>query len=129
MTSGRSAMVKFIKAALLGYVSRNGAQSCMDAYDRCPRDPDKLVQYLNNYNGGFFRFFNSQRQFQGRILNNRPRDEPQRYRSHQALKFPIDHLENEVPSRIFPDRTGTGHLKLDTHDSKDDGAFRFPFSD
>ncbi|KAK9890073.1 hypothetical protein WA026_008886 [Henosepilachna vigintioctopunctata] len=58
-------LISFGKAALLGYSSKGNAATCMYAYPQCPRDPDKLVEYLNNYNGGFFRFFggfNSQNQ-------------------------------------------------------------------
>ncbi|XP_045482211.1 uncharacterized protein LOC123686238 [Harmonia axyridis] len=51
-------LFSFGKAALLGYSSKGNAGTCMYAYPECPRDPEKLVEYLNNYNGGFFRFFN-----------------------------------------------------------------------
>lgn len=30
---------------------------CYRAYSQCPTDPEKLINYLNNHNGGFFRFF------------------------------------------------------------------------
>lgn len=43
---------------LLGYSSKGNTRSCLYAYPQCPQDPDRLVDYLNNYNGGFFRFFN-----------------------------------------------------------------------
>ena len=55
---GGSPVPVFAKAALLGYVSKGNSDSCLSAYPLCPREPDKLVQYLNNYNGGFFRYFN-----------------------------------------------------------------------
>lgn len=51
-------ILSFGKAALLGYSSKGNAGTCMYAYPECPRDPERLVEYLNNYNGGFFRFFN-----------------------------------------------------------------------
>lgn len=47
----------FGRAALLGVTSQGRPQSCRYAYPECPRDPDRLVEYLNNHNGGFFRFF------------------------------------------------------------------------
>ncbi|XP_072401835.1 uncharacterized protein [Diabrotica undecimpunctata] len=53
-----SPLVYFGRAALLGYTSKGNKGSCTTAYPNCPSDPDKLVQYLNNYNGGFFRYFN-----------------------------------------------------------------------
>lgn len=33
--------------------------TCRYAYPQCPTDPEQLVHYLNNHNGGFFRFFNA----------------------------------------------------------------------
>lgn len=48
------------RATLLGYNSRGDASSCTNAYPICPRNPDDLINYLNNYKGGFFRFFNQQ---------------------------------------------------------------------
>lgn len=53
-----SPLLQFGKAAVLGYTSKGNPRSCVSAYPTCPEDPDKLVEYLNNYNGGFFRFFN-----------------------------------------------------------------------
>lgn len=50
----------FTKAALLGVASRKDRNSCYSSYPRCPQDPDQLVKYLNNHNGGFFRYFNGQ---------------------------------------------------------------------
>lgn len=50
----------FGRAALLGYNSRGDPRSCTTAYPTCPQDPDQLINYLNNHNGGFFRFFNQQ---------------------------------------------------------------------
>lgn len=55
-----SPVLSFARAALLGYSSRGDLRSCITAYPTCPRDPDQLVNYLNNHNGGFFRFFNQQ---------------------------------------------------------------------
>ncbi|KAK3912462.1 Calponin-3 [Frankliniella fusca] len=52
-----SPLLVFGRAALLGYTAQGDPASCYSAYPACPRDPDRLVDYLNNYNGGFFRFF------------------------------------------------------------------------
>ncbi|XP_054272757.1 calcium-binding protein P-like [Macrosteles quadrilineatus] len=57
-----SPLLVFGRAALLGYTSRGDSRACLVAYPTCPRDPDHLVDYLNNHNGGFFRFFNQQLQ-------------------------------------------------------------------
>lgn len=55
-----SPLLMFGRAALLGYNARGDPRSCTTAYPTCPRDPDQLINYLNNHNGGFFRFFNQQ---------------------------------------------------------------------
>lgn len=39
--------------------SKNNPGTCRYAYAQCPNDPEQLVHYLNNHNGGFFRFFSS----------------------------------------------------------------------
>lgn len=127
-----SPVATFAKAVLLGFSSRGDLSSCYRAYSTCPKDPDRLVQYLNNYNGGFFRFFSGiPQQFpvraSKRILNNYG-DSGDRLtfhaglRSPKTLTFPSDketmferppvgHVK--VPM-VFPDRTGTGELRLDT---------------
>ncbi|KAL7287580.1 hypothetical protein TKK_0018229 [Trichogramma kaykai] len=55
--SGASPLILFGKAALLGYVYRGDPRVCYQEYPRCPRDQQELIVYLNNYKGGFFRFF------------------------------------------------------------------------
>lgn len=55
-------LLVFARAAFLGYTSKGDISACLTAYPTCPRDPDQLVYYLNNHNGGFFRFFNQQLQ-------------------------------------------------------------------
>ncbi|KAL1455631.1 hypothetical protein WDU94_009713 [Cyamophila willieti] len=55
-----SPFLVFGRAALLGYTTRGDPRQCLTAYPLCPRNPDQLVDYLNNHNGGFFRFFNQQ---------------------------------------------------------------------
>ncbi|XP_072755836.1 uncharacterized protein [Anoplolepis gracilipes] len=52
-----SPILSFARAAVLGYSSNGNPAMCFRAFPRCPRNPDKLVHYLNNHNGGFFRFF------------------------------------------------------------------------
>lgn len=39
--------------------SKNNPGTCRYAYSQCPNDPEELVHYLNNHNGGFFRFFSA----------------------------------------------------------------------
>lgn len=58
-----SPILLFARAALLGYSTKGDNKACFTAYPTCPKDPDKLVDYLNNHNGGFFRFFNQQLQY------------------------------------------------------------------
>lgn len=47
----------FGRAAFLGVTTKGNPTSCRYAYPQCPNDPEKLINYLNNHNGGFFRFF------------------------------------------------------------------------
>ncbi|XP_044730056.1 uncharacterized protein LOC123293335 [Chrysoperla carnea] len=56
--AAESPLLTFGKAAILGYTAKGNNYECTRAYPRCPRDPDQLLDYLNNHNGGFFRFFN-----------------------------------------------------------------------
>lgn len=49
----------FGRAVFLGMTSKGNTASCRYAYSQCPTDPEELVHYLNNHNGGFFRFFNA----------------------------------------------------------------------
>lgn len=53
-----SPLFVFGRAVFLGVTSKGNTGTCRYAYPLCPTDPDKLVDYLNNHNGGFFRFFN-----------------------------------------------------------------------
>ncbi|KAF5276937.1 hypothetical protein FQR65_LT03945 [Abscondita terminalis] len=181
-----SPLLEFGKAALLGYTSKGNVDTCLQSYPTCPKDPDRLVEYLNNYNGGFFRFFNglphpqmqnpyrkplypfnynrrlirADRKIQNKpvqyiedVLNNRIRfpsilDKPENYydeynqdeifyepeqftdyldeyvhvplRQSKGIAFSYtdkEYEKNRNPykpiSMVFPDRTGTGELKLD----------------
>lgn len=51
-----SPMFMFGRAALLGATMRDPYR-CYRSFPECPRDPDRLVDYLNNHNGGFFKMF------------------------------------------------------------------------
>ncbi|KAG7206939.1 hypothetical protein KM043_000831 [Ampulex compressa] len=53
-----SPILNFARAIILGYSNRGDSYQCYRAFPRCPRDPYRLVNYLNNHNGGFFQFFN-----------------------------------------------------------------------
>lgn len=88
------------------------------------------MQYLNNYNGGFFRLFSGTPKPSSatkRILNNHHNNDGDKFTFHAGLRSPkiltfpydkatvyhrpaIGHVK--VPM-VFPDRTGTGELKLD----------------
>lgn len=54
-----SPLFVFGRAVFLGMTSKNNSGTCRYAYSQCPNDPEQLVHYLNNHNGGFFRFFSS----------------------------------------------------------------------
>ncbi|KAF7390863.1 hypothetical protein HZH66_009343 [Vespula vulgaris] len=98
-----SPFLSFGKAALLGYTSKSNPRNCYQEYPRCPRNPDQLIHYLNNHNGGFFRFFNK--------LNhgNNPYARPYIVQNEQNQASSV-----EYGFKIGSDRTGTGELKFDT---------------
>ncbi|KOB79147.1 Uncharacterized protein OBRU01_00984, partial [Operophtera brumata] len=54
-----SPLFVFGRAVFLGMTSRGNTGTCRYAYPQCPTDPEQLIHYLNNHNGGFFRFFNA----------------------------------------------------------------------
>ncbi|KAF7993467.1 hypothetical protein HCN44_010062 [Aphidius gifuensis] len=54
-----SPLIAFGKSALMGYANKGNPDICYRQYPHCPRNPSDLVDYLNNHNGGFFRFFNN----------------------------------------------------------------------
>jgi hypothetical protein len=58
-----SPLMVFGRAILLGITTKGVPSTCFSAYPTCPRDPDRLVDYLNNHNGGFFRFFGTQQPY------------------------------------------------------------------
>ncbi|XP_069680268.1 uncharacterized protein [Periplaneta americana] len=98
-----SPLMVFGRAILLGMTTKGSPSTCFSAYPTCPRDPDRLVDYLNNHNGGFFRFFGTNQPYyppyhQGRIQNSlsrftttgRPQDTrgTQGNRGQTPLQFP-----------------------------------------
>lgn len=52
-----SPLYVFGRATVTGITAKGNPSACYRAYPQCPRDPEKLINYLNNHNGGFFRFF------------------------------------------------------------------------
>ncbi|XP_014474526.1 PREDICTED: uncharacterized protein LOC106744356 [Dinoponera quadriceps] len=105
--AGTSPMLNFARAAALGYSSWGDPAACYRAFPRCPRNPDKLLHYLNNHNGGFFRFFGGY----GRGGNPQ-----QSYASQGNSKFLRGRKRKALPpgyAGAVADRTGTGELKFD----------------
>ncbi|CAG5056963.1 unnamed protein product [Parnassius apollo] len=74
----------FGRAALLGMSSKNNPASCRYAYSLCPTDPEQLVYYLNNHNGGFFRFFNAPHR-EPQNINQLYNHLSQNYQSYQQV--------------------------------------------
>ncbi|XP_034944705.1 LOW QUALITY PROTEIN: uncharacterized protein [Chelonus insularis] len=104
-----SPLLLFGKSALIGYSNKGNPEICYHQYPRCPRNPNDLVNYLNNYNGGFFRFFNirSSRTGDSRNANNEE--------SSTSLFNP--------EANLISDRKGTGELKFDTPGSEPRSSF------
>ncbi|KAJ8930057.1 hypothetical protein NQ314_017222 [Rhamnusium bicolor] len=107
---GHPPLLYFGKAALQGYASKGNTGSCNYAYPECPSDPDKLVGYLNNHNGGFFRYFNGVNPTQNyhpqyqipqsfksvaeqRIQNNPVDYVPGNIRKQKGITFPVSDEE------------------------------------
>ncbi|KAL6444537.1 hypothetical protein ACFW04_001986 [Cataglyphis niger] len=104
--SEASPILSFARAAVLGYSSNGNPAMCYRAFPRCPRNPDKLVHYLNNHNGGFFRFFS--RSEYGSLSQSS-------YVSRGKLDFLDEKRQKGLPPGIAgaeADRTGTGKLKF-----------------
>ncbi|KAH9642605.1 hypothetical protein HF086_011198 [Spodoptera exigua] len=59
-----SPLFLFGRAAVTGMTAKGDPNVCHRTYPQCPTDPEKLVHYLNNHNGGFFRFFGQPEQSQ-----------------------------------------------------------------
>lgn len=86
-----SPVLSFARAALLGYSSRGDIRACLTAYPTCPRDPEELIHYLNNHNGGFFRFFNQQ-------LYQQPQYVPHYLKLQNDKKFSDSKYDNKIHS-------------------------------
>ncbi|XP_012222290.1 uncharacterized protein [Linepithema humile] len=99
-------IVTFIRAALMGYNNGNPS-TCYREFPRCPRNPDKLVHYLNNHNGGFFRFFSQGAHGSYPQLSYASRGNSE-ILGERKLKAPPPGI-----ARAEADRTGTGELKFD----------------
>ncbi|XP_032673618.1 uncharacterized protein LOC116845252 [Odontomachus brunneus] len=102
-----SPVLNFARAAALGYSSGGNPTACYRAFPRCPRNTGELVHYLNNHNGGFFRFFGG---------HGRDGYSQQLYASQGNSKF----LRGKKRKALSPgyasaaaDRIGTGKLKFD----------------
>ncbi|XP_025075587.1 uncharacterized protein LOC105432973 isoform X2 [Pogonomyrmex barbatus] len=102
-----SPILNFARAAVLGYSSNGNPTMCYRAFPRCPRNPDKLIHYLNNHNGGFFRFF-SKRDRKSHLQSSYvSRDNPE-FLGERQWKAPPPGIAGAET-----DRTGTGKLKFD----------------
>lgn len=102
-----SPMLLFARAAFLGYTSRGDSKSCLAAYPTCPKDPNQLIDYLNNYNGGFFKFFNN------RVQDQQQSNEDVRNRkqiSKRILNSPID-IVPEAAIPILPPTSPANDLQ------------------
>jgi hypothetical protein len=100
-----SPLMVFGRAVLLGVTAQGDPNTCFSAYPACPRDPDRLVDYLNNHNGGFFRFFGTHQPHQlSRIQTGLPHFtttmRPQDIRGNRPLLFPhhITSLKPPLPA-------------------------------
>ncbi|XP_074094843.1 uncharacterized protein LOC141524726 [Cotesia typhae] len=89
-----SPLLTFGKSALMGWNNRGNPDVCYQRYPQCPRSQNELISYLNNYNGGFFRFFND--------------------RNTGSYNRGLD----VVDSQMVSDRKATGELKFDTPSSR-----------
>ncbi|XP_011302209.1 uncharacterized protein [Fopius arisanus] len=96
-TPASSPLLTFGKSALMGYTNRGNPDVCYRQYPRCPREPSALVDYLNNYNGGFFRFFRNKN-------------------SGLSYRAAVNHRPALPPGISGPesDRKGTGSLTFDS---------------
>ncbi|XP_028049429.2 uncharacterized protein LOC105830232 isoform X2 [Monomorium pharaonis] len=101
-----SPILNFARAAVLGYGSNGNSAMCYRAFPRCPRNPDKLVHYLNNYNGGFFRFFRGHGSYSQSSYALRDNSE---FHGERKRKAPPPGIAG-----VQADRTGTGKLKFDS---------------
>lgn len=88
----------------MGYTTRGS--SCYSAFSRCPNDPDQLVNYLNNYNGGFFRYFNGNPRPHPSLQQQYYQGYPQRY--YPQKRILTNSITNKYPYR-FPYEHDSGN--------------------
>ncbi|KAI4502577.1 hypothetical protein M0802_002489 [Mischocyttarus mexicanus] len=109
-----SPILSFGKAALLGYTSKSNPRNCYQEYPKCPRNPDQLIHYLNNHNGGFFRYFNKYNNNNNLYNKLYVAQRNNEYLNRNRLS---KSKQNPAPSpgfgKISSDRSGTGELKFD----------------
>ncbi|XP_018573716.1 uncharacterized protein LOC108912809 [Anoplophora glabripennis] len=125
-----SPLLYFGKAALLGFTSKGNTGTCNYAYPECPSDPDRVVKYLNNHNGGFFRFFNA----------NPAQNFPQNYHQipyrnkaiaeQRIQNNAVDYIPNHIRYQngiTFP-KEDVSHFQ-DHHGFRSEKALKFPSND
>ncbi|OXU25594.1 hypothetical protein TSAR_015567 [Trichomalopsis sarcophagae] len=129
-SSGTSPILSFGRAALLGYTNRGESSMCYREYSRCPSNPDQLISYLNNHNGGFFRFFQGNQGNPGNYY--RPQQSFNRPYYKNSVQYRILQTTTEYPypqSLLGPeaDRTGTGKLTFadSVYDERESNDNRF----
>jgi len=111
-----SPLMVFGSAVLHGITAKGDPNTCFSAYPTCPRDPDRLVDYLNNHNGGFFRFFGTQQPYytphqvsriQTGLSQFTATSRPQDIRGNRPHQFP-NHISTSLkppslPAYRYPD--------------------------
>lgn len=143
-----SPVLHFGKAAVLGFAAKGNPRSCQTAYPECPSDADKLIQYLNNHNGGFFRFFQGLNPAGQNLYQQFNRYRPGYFGKALAEKRiqnrPSEYLNNYINREVFvkphkgvsfPDRSqsavfaqpGITFPSSSYHDNQiDEQSFKFP---
>jgi hypothetical protein len=104
----------FGRAVLLGITAKGDPNTCFSAYPTCPRDPDRLVDYLNNHNGGFFRFFGAHQPYQSSriqagLSHFTTTTQPQGIRGNRPLLFP--HQITNLKPPLSPSHRDQDFLK------------------
>ncbi|CAB3365519.1 Hypothetical predicted protein [Cloeon dipterum] len=137
-SSAASPMLTFGRAALLGATMRDPYR-CYRSFPNCPRDPDRLVDYLNNHNGGFFRLFeptptapsassyNTKRPYYynrtGKKLEDAEHKEQRESEQGDSSNLVNPRIVNDAPP-VIADRTGTGDLRLDSEQLQNSAPLR-----
>lgn len=106
-------MIAFGRAVVVGLSNRGDPYSCISNYPKCPKDETRLLYYLNNHRGGFFRFFDmklpNQNYQYGQSSHYAPIRPNQYYHSrrpdnypYKAEKFPETYAKKYSHSITFP---------------------------